>query len=238
MLFFKKNKIKNLKVLIFSKGNFKESATRLTSHLKQIGIQNVINKTDEDLDENFKLKHEKILSNVKGYGYCIWKPYLILQELNKLEKNENLLYIDSTDRPTLKFIISALNKLKKEDLFLINRGYFHDNWTRRDTFVLMGCDSQEFHNKIQLEAGIIGFNKTNFTIRFVEEWYLYCSNEQILGELPLSCGLENFEPFLEHRYDQSVLTNLQIKHRLNHYFVDEKEVRFNYFQPKKYIDTK
>jgi hypothetical protein len=228
-------KQKKLRVLIFAKGQFLDSARKLENHLLSMGVSNVILKTNHDLPNDFNVKHKKILGYNKGYGYCIWKPYLISEQLKIMNQDEILLYIDSTDRPSKRFLLSFLNTMNKRDLFLINRGFMHASWTRRDTFVLMGCDSEEYHDKVQLEAGIIGLKKTNFSMNFIQEWYEYCSNEQILCELPQISGLPNIEPFFEHRYDQSILTNLQIKYNIDHRFIGKSEVEFNYFQPENYI---
>lgn len=224
----------NIKVLTFGKGNFIEPAIKLKAHINSFGIYNVIELTDSDLPKEFKENYSEILANKKGYGYCIWKPYIILEQLLKLKDDEILIYIDSTDVPNLSFFEYVLEHFATKDILLVNRGYMHDNWTRRDTFVLMNCDSPEFHNQIQLEAGVIAIKKNDFNVSLITEWFNYCKNNQILCELPQISGLPNYSPFYEHRYDQSILTNLQIKYKISHIKLPDHMIWYNFNQPNTY----
>jgi hypothetical protein len=224
-----------IKILIFGKGNFIEASNKLKNYLNELGYLNIISLTDADLSEDFKLEHQHILKHTKGYGYCLWKPYIILEHLKNLESDEILLYLDSTDLPHPKFLDILDIHFSNSDILLINRNYKHDEWTRRDTFVLMNCDSPEYHNKIQLEAGVIALKKTQFNIDLINEWFGYCKDEQILTEKNQICGLPNYPNFREHRYDQSILTNLQIKYEIPHFFISESTIRFNHNQPNNYI---
>jgi hypothetical protein len=229
-----KKNLSKIKVLIFGSGPFKESSIKLTKHIQNLGISNIVTLSEDDLPDDFKNEYSHILLNKKGYGYCIWKPYIISNELVDLKPGEILVYIDSTDFPTLEFFHLVLEHFEKSDIMLVNRGYPHDNWTKRDTFVLMNCDSPEYHNKIQLEAGVLALSKTYFNIKLIKEWLKYCTNENILTEIDQICGLPNIEPFFEHRYDQSILTNLQIKYNIPHFALPESVMKYNYNQPYQY----
>ena len=230
----KSQKLKDMRVITFAKGNFINSQNKLIEHLYNIGINNVLGLTDNDLSNEFKNTYSKILSHRKGYGYCIWKPYIILNELEKIKDGEILIYIDSTDHPHTDFFDFVNEHMTKNDILLINRGYTHDNWTRRDTFILMECDEDKYHNKLQLEAGIIAIKKTNFNIELINEWFNYCKNENILADIPQISNLPNYQPFYEHRYDQSILTNLQIKYGIPHFRLADHMILFNANQPISY----
>jgi hypothetical protein len=227
-------KFEKIKFIIFGKGKFIDPRDKLQRYLNFLGYQNVTSLSDSDLPDSFKLANSHILKHTKGYGYCIWKPYIILDSLQKIEDDELLVYIDSTDLPQPSFFKILDEHFKNHDILLINRNYMHDEWTRRDTFVLMNCDSSEYHNKVQLEAGVVCLRKTQFNIDLITEWLHYCSDEQILTEKEQTSGLPNFPGFIEHRYDQSILTNLQIKYSIPHLFIDENTIKFNYNQPHTY----
>ena len=223
-----------IKVLTFGKGNFVESQKNLVDKLKSIGVQNIIVKTDSDLPESFQKEFSNILQYKRGYGYCIWKPYIIQQELNILQEDEILIYIDSTDYPESLFFDIVSSHLEKNDLFLVNRGYNHGQWTKRDCFVLMECDEKKYHDHVQLEAGVLGLKKTEFTQKLISEWFEYSKNENILTEIPNISGQENLPTFREHRYDQSILTNLSIKYNLNSFRFPLHVIKYNYNQPQIY----
>ena len=42
----------------------------------------------ENLDEDFKNKNVAILNKNKGAGYWLWKPYVILEKLKKIDLGE------------------------------------------------------------------------------------------------------------------------------------------------------
>lgn len=223
-----------IKILTFAKGKFIESQNKLNNIIKNIGDYEIINKTDNDLPLSFKEENKHILNHIKGYGYCIWKPYIILEELNKLNDEDILIYIDSTDLPTHNFFTYINNYFIDNDLLLINRGYNNGQWTKRDCFVFMDCDEDKYYKHIQLEAGVIALKKNSFNIKLIEDWLLYCKNENILVDKPNISGKENIFNYKEHRYDQSILTNLSIKHGINSVYLNENIIKYNYNQPKQY----
>ena len=223
-----------IKVLTFSKGSFKQSQEKLKSHLISIGINNLINYSDSDLPKDFIDEFQDLFEQKRGYGYWIWKPFIILKELNNLADDEILIYMDSTDQPSNLFFEILNNHLKKEEIYLVNRGYKNGEWTKRDCFIMMNCDDKKYHNSIQLEAGVLGLKKTDNNIKLLTEWFEFCKNRNILTDLPNTCGLENLEGFKDHRHDQSILTNLSIKYGLKSYKLNQNIIWYNYNQPQIY----
>lgn len=223
-----------IKILTFSKGSFSDSQIRLKQHLDKIGIHNVIQLNDSDLSDDFKIDHSDILQFRRGYGYCIWKPFIILNELEKIEDDEILFYIDSSDIPELPLFDFILNHFNNNTYLFFNRGYNHGEWTKRDTFVIMNCDTPEYHNAVQLEAGDICLMKNDFNLNLVKEWFNNCKNINSLTEIPNICGLPNLPTFHEHRYDQSILTNIIIKNNIISYYFDTDKIKYNYNQPQQY----
>lgn len=226
--------IDKIKILTFAKGNFLESQSKLKNHLTNLGLSNQIHLTDEDLPNDFLEKYKNILKHKKGFGYCIWKPYIILKQLNLLKDDEVLFYIDSTDQVEKVFFDFLLPHLEKEDYLLLNRGYNNGEWTKRDTFILMDCDTQLYHSSTQLEAGIIVMKPTDFNKKIISEWFSYCENENILTEIPNISKFDNLQNFKEHRYDQSVLTNIALKYQMKNQSFSSQYIKFNFYQPKIY----
>lgn len=228
------NAYDKIKVLTFAKGNFVESQKNLLSHLSQIGVNNLIVKSDSDLPSEFMDEFSNLFSQKRGYGYWIWKPFIILNELEKLNEDEILIYIDSTDLPEKIFFDIVLDHFNKKDLLLINRGYNHGEWTKRDCFILMDCDNNKYYESVQLEAGIIGLKKTEFNTNLIKEWFEFMKNEKILTDIPNTCGQPNLPNFVDHRHDQSILTNLSIKYNLNSFNYPNYVIKYNFNQPRVY----
>ena len=54
----------------------------------------VIIHSPETLEEFFN-QHKDFVTNSRGYGYWIWKPYIINKMLTQINDNDILVYIDS-----------------------------------------------------------------------------------------------------------------------------------------------
>jgi hypothetical protein len=61
----------------------------------------------------------------------------------------------------------------------------------------------------QLEAGLIGLRNNESNRALVEEWAKWMEDDQILTDTPSS--YPNHPNFIEHRHDQSILTNLVLR---------------------------
>ena len=124
--------------------------------------------------------------------------------------------------------------LETNSIFLLNRGYKNSEWTKRDTFILMGCDNYIFHNTVQLEAGVIALKNNKFIRDLLKQWMFYATNDNILFDNDNLCGLPNLPNFKEHRYDQSILTNLAIQSNLKSFNLGTDFILYNYNQPEVY----
>ena len=168
-------------------------------------------------------ENESILADPssRGDGWWLWKPYIIRQTLDKMEEGDVLFYLDSSDTFFGDFRNFLLNHFKSHDFLLTRAGENQNSWyTKRDTFVYMGCDSPEYWGAIQLEAGVLGIKKNSTTTRFIEEWMEYCKDYRIVTNCPNESGKEDLPGYIAHRNDQSILTNLKVKYKE----VDNSEV--------------
>lgn len=218
-----------LKIITFANNNYIRPRKLLVSKIKDMNFEcSLISYGKKDLDSEFREKHKSLLSLKRGYGYWIWKPYLILKTLLQSNENDIIIYIDSTDVPSPIFFDSVITHFENNDILLINTGHLHDEYTKRDCFILMNCDDEKYHNQIQLEAGILAVRKTEFNIKLLREWLKYCSNIFVVTDLPNSKGFPNYKGFKEHRHDQSILTNLSIKYNIPSIYINNIElVEFN-----------
>lgn len=173
----------------------------------------------KDIDPDFMSMNKYILSFHRGGGYWLWKPYFILRALAELKEGDILLYMDCGDAFTKGIEYSMLklkvqNLMKDLDLYLTVGGFRHGDWTKRDCFHIMNCDTPEYYNRIQLEAGMGVFKKTRRTIEILNEWLMFCKISAVITDDPNICGMGNLEGFKDHRHDQSILTNIYIRKNL------------------------
>lgn len=150
--------------------------------------------------------HHQILRQHRGAGYWLWKPYIILKTLQRIPEGDIVLYLDVDN-----IIIENLNplfELAQDNVAVLfaNHGRLNREWTKRDSFVLMNCDTSEFHDAEQVDAAQIILRNTPVSRKFVAEWLKWCEDSRVLTDEQNVCGLPNLEGFIEHRHDQSVLS--------------------------------
>lgn len=179
------------------------------------GFEHVFNASTTLIDDHFRSKHSLILNQSKGAGYWLWKPYFILQALDRLKDGDVLMYADSASH----FIHPAepllnLPKSFGQDVIPFELELEEGRWTKRDTFVYMNVDQMNYEKSQQFLASFIVIRKSQFSLHFINEYLTYCCNPNILTDLENTCGLPNHSGFVAHRHDQSVFSLLCKKYSL------------------------
>jgi len=163
--------------------------------------------SQSDLD--LSLVNPDILKQRRGAGFWCWKPAILLQALNSLDA-DYVFYMDANERPTANHVKTLLQACGVSKF----AGFrFHPRqwpsmrpYTKRDCFVGMQCDSEKFWDATKVHAGFICFRVSDAAALFLKEWNFYCSIPELVTDMPSVAP--NFEEFIEHRHDQSILTNL------------------------------
>jgi len=169
----------------------------------------------------FFAEHSRILGQSRGSGYWLWKPFVILDTLRKSQPGDVVVYYDVGRRhphlfrtpiePLLERCVTNGGLIPGVHIPLAGPSR---RWTKRDCFVLMDCDSPKYWDACQVQASFSMWQSCARVKEFVEEWLAFCTDPRILTDMPNQCGEENFPDFIDHRHDQSVLTNLVIKHAI------------------------
>ena len=164
----------------------------------------------------FYADNKALLDEPRGCGYWLWKPFIILDSFTRMADGDALLYLDCGDIMEWQGLRDWFDRnLAGKDLLISwqpRYGRNHGIMTKRDCFVLMNCDAPLYHRSTQCEAGVITVCKTPKTIEFIQEWLRYCLDRRIVSDDANTCGLPNLPGFIDHRHDQSILTNLAVKH--------------------------
>jgi len=199
--------------------NYYTALNRICNEMKILDIFNIIQYTDLDLkkDYNFWNKHGSFIEkNRRGYGYWVWKPYIILQTLNKMNNNDILLYCDvgceiKNNPEDMKYL---LEKCKNQDLLYTSAYEIERKWNKRDLLIFMNMDNPDFIDTMQSQSGIIFIKKNDKTYNLIKDWYdIASSNYHYIDDTPSL--LENYSDFQEHRHDQSVFSLLTKKYNFN-----------------------
>ncbi len=224
-------------LVTFCNKKYYKSALLLKNSALSHGVDKVVIRTHKWLKSQTKFyqKNKHILTQRRGAGFWLWKPYVLLQSLQEMDNDDVLIYLDA-GCAIIEDLESIVSLCRKEKLLLFfNNNNFNKIWTKRDCFHYMNCDSELFHNQSQLLAGYIFCTKTEENISLFQEWLHFAEDERILSDQENVCGLSNIEGFKDHRHDQSILTNLSIKYNLelfrdpsqwgNKYKIDEHKVQ-------------
>ena len=176
----------------------------------------------EDIDCEFFEKNKHILNQKRGAGFWLWKPYFIKKVLELSNDGDIIFYVDSGN----VFINDPLFLDEKLDenggiILFDNRdgmqnGESAQNFIscKKDSFVLMDCDTDEYIFGKHLNASYQIYKKNNTTMDFINEYLNVCQNINILTDTPNQHG-NNYNGYYDHRHDQSVLSLLAIKHKIN-----------------------
>jgi hypothetical protein len=208
----------NLYFCLYSNEKFEKPRKSLYNLATKKGIFKDVFEYDRKWLETtgFYLDNIEVLGdpNAKGDGWCLWKPYIILESLKNINDGDVLLYMDASDT-----FFGEINKYLEKyflynDILLVSGGNQNKIYTKRDTFHYMGCDSEPYWNSEQVEAGIIGIKKSDKIVKLMEEYLQHCRDPRIIKDGINISGYENFQEFKEHKYDQSVLTNIKTKYSI------------------------
>ena len=201
------------------------------------GFDNVFSFNLQDLGDEFIFQNKNIMSQPRGAGYWMWKPFVIKKALELINDNDILMYSDSgiSFIKNIDEIVTIMDNTD-EKLLLFELDDIHPNkrWTKRDCFVLMGLDNEPYLSQNQLLASYILMRKNKFVIKFIDEWLHYAKDYRVITDSSNECGLPNYLEFVDHRHDQSILTNLSIKYGLKSVSFPNFVIKYNYHQPSIY----
>lgn len=195
---------------------FNDSRIRLNESAQKYGIEEINSYCFDDLKKtSFFKRNREILEQPKGIGYWLWKPYIIFEAMKKLEENDVVIYSDCGIEIVAS--IEPLIQLTKQQPIVLfgNSNFINLQWTKRDCFVYMDCDSEVYWHSPHCDAAFALFKKCDLSIDFLNDWLTYGSNKYIITDLPNSSGKANIEGFIDHRWDQSILSLLAQRYKLH-----------------------
>ena len=175
--------------------------------------------TDLDLkkDTTYWNEHSNFIeNNTRGYGYWMWKSYIIKKELDKLNENDILIYCDSgckinnKGKRRLEEYIDLLNTNKENyGLISFQLEYKQFLYTKKETLEYFNCTEDE-NNMLQCIGGIQIIKKNSHSVDIINKWYDICHNNyNLINDIKS----DNQDPeFQDHRHDQSIISILVNKY--------------------------
>lgn len=212
---------KNIYFITFSGGgqNFYDAGNRLINQAKNLNLFNkTILYTDESLkkDIEFWNQHSTFIENNKrGYGYWLWKSYIIKKTMETMNDGDILLYLDcgcEIDIRKKKEIKKKIELVKSEIIIGTHTPFIEKEWSKMDLIKKMNMLDDAYLNSNQRQAGASLFLICDKTRNIVNQWYELSCDYHNINDAPSTTP--NFNEFKEHRHDQSVFSLLTKKNNL------------------------
>ena len=175
-------------------------------------VDKVIEYSPSDIDKEFKYRYANIFSYERGAGLWLWKPYIILDALHRMNDGDYLFYCDSGAYYVnkIRYLVEVLNQ-HEQSIMPFEICVLERQFTKKETFVLMNHFN---YTENQICTGYILLKKSNTSINFVQEWLAYMCDERICSPRHFCPHISEFENFVTHREDQSVFSILCRKNAL------------------------
>lgn len=210
-----------LAFLTFGGGNenYHGAVHRICNQAFQFGMFNYIyGFTEHELvkDKEWWEKHSSfILANKRGFGYWIWKCYLIKKVMEKLDDGDIAFYTDcgcELNIQGFKRLIEYIDLVIEHDTLAMKMGGIAEKRHTKMDLALALQSPKEHMDDAQIESGIIFMKKTQKNMDILDEIIkLYeQDNYHLVDDSPSVA--QNDESYQEHRHDQSILSLVFKKH--------------------------
>jgi len=163
-------------------------------------------------DVNFWEKNKEfVLKNSKGYGFWIWKPYLINKELEKMNDGDILVYTDAGckinkngKKRFLEYIDLLNNNENEYGVLSFQLDYEEYMYTKKKIFDYFDC-SDEIKNSYQFMATSVIIKANRHSRDLIKKWSEISLNYELINND--LCDIENCK-FRDNRNDQSIYSIL------------------------------
>lgn len=165
------------------------------------------------LDDLFRKKFsEQLIKGCRGFGYWVWKPYVILETLKKMPNGSVLLYMDAgcwINKKGNEIFELFVNRTSESPSGLLVSELSIDclekYYTKGDLLDFFDVrDVKEIVESPQRAATAFFIRKDPINIEFVEKWLAVFDHFNLIDDTPSVSS--NLSGFIENRHDQSVFS--------------------------------
>ncbi|MGD0465808.1 MAG: hypothetical protein ABSA84_03865 [Gammaproteobacteria bacterium] len=203
---------------------FKNQNTLANSAINK-GIDFILNYRRAHLDQKFVKQHASILTQKKGAGFWLWKPYVILKTLETIKENDIVIYSD-TGLLFREQITPLIKLTKQHDVILFEydpKEYYGKpiHTAKREILIELDCDTNKCHYGQHVWAGVLLLKNTNKSREFIKKWLKYSCKEEFLTD-QLDPKIQQHPEFVAPSHDEAILNILYNKDPTGKYLVPSK----------------
>ena len=201
--------------------NYIDAGQRIITQAESCGIfDKIILYTDEYLkqDSEFWSMHSAFIeSNPRGYGFWLWKPYIIKKTMEQLHDDDILVYADGGCEIDIKqsHLFNQLFDEMNSEHVLGTRISIEKYWNKMDLILHLDMKNDKYMNSRQNQATTNMYRVCDKVRDFVNQWYDLACNYHFIDNSPSI--KKNADGFQEHRHDQSIFSLLTKKMDIYNY---------------------
>ena len=200
----------------FGTADFSQARARYIRSLARFGFTRVLAFDPQSPPVlQARAENPEIFAHVRGYGYWLWKPYIIEAALAQTALGGRVMYTDialeMVASPARLFELAGDHDVV---VFRIGTGMRQREYTKRDAFVLMDADTPQFWDDEQVCGGYMLLRNTPAARDFVQRWRTAMRDPRMLLDQPGTLAPAEHPEFRVHRHDQSIISILATRDRL------------------------
>jgi hypothetical protein len=176
------------------------------------GFDHIFSYRRSHIDYDFYHKNKHILTQKRGAGYWLWKPYFILKTMQLMPEGSVIIYADSGVVFTGS-IKPILDLLQENDMVLSGHGTPAPlrNHLKMEARKILSIEKDEkILNSQNIWAFFIALRNNKSNRELVRKWLSLCENADLLTDSPLDPSIQ--EKGLAHQHDQSLLSVVIAQH--------------------------
>ena len=188
-------------------------------YISSLAVKNGLNAFKYSPDDLIKTdvyrENEEYFIEDNKYGWCAWKPLLLLEAMKSCDEGDKLVLCDTEDVLHPHLFPYVDQTMGDDSCLLVVGNDLNKTSTKRDCFVYMECDDEDYWESRQLEAGFTFWRVCDEAKEILREWLTFCLDEKVGGDISGFSNLKEDEDFKECRHDQSILTNMAVRDGLS-----------------------
>ena len=198
----------------FADSKYVKTLQRITAEAKAFGIFDELYPYNETmLGEAFMNRNREFMqNNPTGYGYWIWKPFVIQEALQRMKPGCFLVFTDAgcTIQPggvRRAMEYARLLNANHKHVLGFQMPHMEGTWTKGDLFHFMNATTAGLEATGQIVGGITMIRNSPEGRAYVSRWrQITQEHPQLITDAP--SVQPNFPGFIAHRHDQSVVSML------------------------------
>lgn len=210
--------IKSRFITFGSHANYVDAGNRLVNQANQLNIftECRLYRGEHLMHSEFWNQHSNFINhNRRGFGYWIWKSYIIKKNMEEMNDGDVLLYLDcgcELDEKCKKEMLKCIEIVKTDKIIGSPlKIQIEKDWCKMDLIEKMKMNKDNI-NTTQRQGGVNLFLVCPETRQLVNEWYELCCDYHNIDDSPSI--IPNVHTFSEHRHDQSIFSLLTKKYNL------------------------